>query len=415
MKISALMKLVYLCLCALVLISHAPGALYAQAGGGATLSELEPSDDYRPDGYYEPYDFSFVKTAPASETPSPTQQPLPPEAYGADTGQNSQMNSAAPSGVTSTPPMDAPVPAVPPDSAPAVDVPEPPDFSAVSTSAPAGATPPIVTDLNGVQNPFNEQGASPVNERAAQPANVQPVLTSNPAPAVAATLKTEPLKLFVRYNKKPLRYQVTDDLFGANADKIIGGKSLQESNWKELHSRIVALCGGAVANSLSANRIDEEFERINSVLMTYIMSYGAPDFDNVVIKYKNQYFAFLGPFSPLSRNKDFRPSNPEAKYKLLRLLGGDIIKIIADNTVMFSLKPLSYCVNEIMREVANGEFYKIELLFRVMSSADMPVVNLVRPYFQLLRSKITGALDIEKNAVARSNYVRASELLKKIK
>ena len=393
------------------------GAAFAQ--GDAGLSELEPSDDYRPDGYYEPYDFSFVKTAPAPETPSPTQHPLPPEAYGQQpfTGEQPDFTPPPqnpPPGGYNDPQMspEAPVNAPPPDLEPIV-VPDPPDFNSLTVAPSPGQPNSVVTDFSTVQNPFNETGAAPDTGASAHPQNLnissaQPV--SNPAAGKAA----EALKLFVRKGKKPIRYKLTDEAISANIERIVGGKSLLESNWNELHDGLLSLYSGAVSNNLSAAEpLDEEFERINSVLMTYMLSYGAPDFDSVIIKYKTYYFAFLGPLAGVPTN--FKPSNPEAKYKLLRLLGGDIIKIISGSTIMFSLKPLSFCVSDIMREVANGEFYKLEVLFRVMTSADAPVRNLVRPFFQLLKSKIMSARDLEKSPEPRANYSKAYELLNKVK
>jgi len=224
------------------------------------------------------------------------------------------------------------------------------------------------------------------------------------------------MKLFVRRGKKPLRFKLASENFSANFDRIIGGKNLMDADWQQIYDALLSVYNGAVTEKLSsAEPLEEEFERINSVLITYMLSYGGPNFDSVIVKYKNYYFAFLGPLASPEAASGFKPANPEAKYKLLRLLGGDIIKIISGNTIMFSLKPLSFCVNDIMREVANGEFYKLEVLFRVMTSADAPVRNLVRPFFQLLKSKIAGARDLEKVQQLRANYSKAYELLNKIK
>jgi hypothetical protein len=394
---------------------------YAQLDSSAALSELEPSDDYRPDGYYEPYDFSFVKTSPASEEPPPTKYPLPPEAYGEQPftgeqqpGVTGQEPAGPPPGGYDDPQLgpDGP-PMQPPDGMDAIAVPEPPDFNSLIVSPRPGQPDSVVTDFSSVQNPFNEPGAAS-DAGSSHPQTVNVVSEKKPSQALTAG-GGEPLKLFLRRGKKPVRFKLTNANLSANIENIISGRGLAESNWNELHDGLLSIYAGAVANTLGAEPLDEEFERINSVLMTYMLSYGAPDFDSVIIKYKNYYFAFLGPLAGVSSASDFKPSNPEAKYKLLRLLGGDIIKIISGNTIMFSLKPLSFCVSDIMREVANGEFYKLEVLFRVMTSADAPVRNLVRPFFQLLKSKILSARDLEKAPELRNNYSKAYELLNKIK
>ncbi len=394
--------------------------LYAQGDSGSALSELEPSDDYRPDGYYEPYDFSFVKTGPASETPPPTKHPLPPEAYGEQpfTGEQPVVSAPDQPAAPQTPPqggyndpsLGPDAPAGPADAV--ISVPDPPDFNSLTAVPAAGQQNSVVTDFSNVQNPFNETGAGP--EPAGQqavsdsvPRNVQPAAAGKPS---------EAMKLFVRRGKKPLRFKLASENFSANFDRIIGGKNLMDADWQQIYDALLSVYNGAVTEKLSsAEPLEEEFERINSVLITYMLSYGGPNFDSVIVKYKNYYFAFLGPLASPEAASGFKPANPEAKYKLLRLLGGDIIKIISGNTIMFSLKPLSFCVNDIMREVANGEFYKLEVLFRVMTSADAPVRNLVRPFFQLLKSKIAGARDLEKVQQLRANYSKAYELLNKIK
>ncbi|HOT76983.1 MAG TPA: hypothetical protein PK467_14435 [Candidatus Wallbacteria bacterium] len=393
--------------------------VYAQGESASALSELEPSDDYRPDGYYEPYDFSFVKTGPASETPPPTKHPLPPEAYGEQpfTGEQPVISAPDPPAPPQNPPqggyndpsLGPDAPAGPADAV--ISVPDPPDFNALTAVQPAGQQNSVVTDFSNVQNPFNETGAAP--ETKTQPAVSDPGAKSPPAGAGKAA---EAMKFFVRRGKKPLRFKFSSENFSANFDRIIGGKNLMDANWQEIYDALLSAYNGAVSDKLSsAEPLDEEFERINSVLITYMLSYGGPNFDSVIVKYKNYYFAFLGPLASPEAASGFKPANPEAKYKLLRLLGGDIIKIISGNTIMFSLKPLSFCVNDIMREVANGEFYKLEVLFRVMTSADAPVRNLVRPFFQLLKSKIAGARDLEKVQQLRTNYSKAYELLNKIK
>lgn len=415
---------VFLSLAAALVFALAPAAAsFAQGDSGAALSELEPSDDYRPDGYYEPYDFSFVKTAPAPETPPPTKHPLPPEAYGEQPFTGEQPDYTPPAGQQPPNPQpggyndpamgpDSPV-ISPPPGGEQFEVPDPPDFNSLTVAPPAGQSSSVVTDFSTVQNPFNESGAAPETQPSPQQPAVQGHAAGQPSPPAVAK-GAEALKLFVRKGKKPIRYKLTDASLCANIERIVGGKSLLESNWREIHDGLLDIYNGAVSNNLqAAEPLDEEFERINSVLMTYMLSYGAPDFDSVIIKYKTYYFAFLGPLSGGPSN--FKPSNPEAKYKLLRLLGGDIIKIISGNTIMFSLKPLSFCVSDIMREVANGEFYKLEVLFRVMTSADAPVRNLVRPFFQLLKSKIMSARDLEKAPEPRANYSKAYELLNKIK
>lgn len=394
---------------------------YAQLDSSSALSELEPSDDYRPDGYYEPYDFSFVKTSPASEEPPPTQYPLPPEAYGEQpfTGEQqpgvpAQDPSGPPPGGYDDPQLGPDGPSMqPPDGMDAITVPDPPDFNSLTVSPRPGQSDSVVTDFSSVQNPFNEPGAAS-DTGASHPQKVNVAAEKQPAPALTAG-GGEPLKFFVRRGKKPVRFKLADQNLSVNIERIISGRGLIDSNWSELHDGLLKIYAGAAANTLGAEPLDEEFERINSVLMTYMLSYGAPDFDSVIIKYKNYYFAFLGPFAGESAGAGFKPSNPEAKYKLLRLLGGDIIKIISGNTIMFSLKPLSFCVSDIMREVANGEFYKLEVLFRVMTSADAPVRNLVRPFFQLLKSKILSARDLEKVPELRNNYSKAFELLNKVK
>ena len=394
---------------------------YAQLDSSSALSELEPSDDYRPDGYYEPYDFSFVKTSPASEEPPPTQYPLPPEAYGEQpfTGEKQPAPPARDPSIKPPGGYDDPQlgpdgsSTSPPDGMDAIAVPEPPDFNSLTVSPRPGQSDSVVTDFSSVQNPFNEPGAAS-DAGASHPQNVNMVAEKQPSQALAAA-GGESLKLFVRKGKKPVRFKLTNENLSLNIERIISGKGLVDSNWSELHDGLLNIYAGAVANTLGAEPLDEEFERINSVLMTYMLSYGAPDFDSVIIKYKSYYFAFLGPLAGDSVSSGFKPSNPEAKYKLLRLLGGDIIKIISGNTIMFSLKPLSFCVSDIMREVANGEFYKLEVLFRVMTSADAPVRNLVRPFFQLLKSKILSARDLEKVPELRNNYSKAYELLNKVK
>lgn len=396
---------VFLVLAAFFFVSY---PAYAQLDSSSSLSDLEPSDDYRPDGYYEPYDFSFVKTLPASEEPPPTQYPLPPEAYG-----EQQPEFTGQGGPAVPPPGGYDDAQLGPDAPPVIAVPEPPDFNSLIVSPRPGQPDSVITDFSNVQNPFNEQGVS----ADISPSHPQPVTAAseNKPPQALTKNGGEPLKFFLRRGKKPVRFKLADESISANIENIVSGRGLADSNWSELYDGVLNIYAGAVANTLGAEPLDEEFERINSVLITYMLSYGAPDFDSIIIKYKNYYFAFLGPLAGVSAASKFKPSNPEAKYKLLRLLGGDIIKIISGDTIMFSLKPLSFCVSDIMREVANGEFYKLEVLFRVMSSADAPVRNLVRPFFQLLKSKILSARDLEKAPELRGNYSKAYELLNKIK
>jgi len=222
------------------------------------------------------------------------------------------------------------------------------------------------------------------------------------------------LKLLIRA-QKPLRYQLTNDKLSGILDKVIINENVEDESWNLIAGSVKNYFNEASSNKLNAAVIDDEFEKINAVLITYIYGGTFGAYDGVILKYKNQHFGFLGPLSKEVKNFSIKGENSEERYRLLRLLGGDIVKVISDKLFMFSLKPLSFCVSEIMREVANGEFYKIEVLFRVMSSADLPVQNLIRPFFQLLKSKLFSAYEVEKNQNFKKNYAKAYDILNKIR
>lgn len=368
----------------------------ASSGAANPYSNLEPSDDYKPDGYYEPYDFSFVKTQ----------------------GQGGQQTPAAPvAPVPDTPPPDYGVPAAPPSYEPSavINVPPPPDFSGTANSYPAGQA-PVQAAGYGQNEPATNQGGQ--QTPPAQPVNAP--VTPQPLPDVKPPVNNAPAGeqasfKFLASGPKMKRFKLSDADLTRSLDKVISGANVVDKDWLQIMDGVRKYHNGAAANSLTVPPIEDEFERINSVLLTYIYGGTFGKYDAAIMMYRNQYFAFLGPMTRELGALSLKNYNSEERYKLLRLLGGDIIKIISDRLFMFSVKPLSFCVSEIMREVSNGEFYKVEVLFRVMTSAETPIQNLVRPFFHLLKSKLKNAFENEKNAEVRNNFAKAFEMLSKIK
>ncbi|HNY10747.1 MAG TPA: hypothetical protein PKK26_04055 [Candidatus Wallbacteria bacterium] len=417
-KIKKIAWLIITSLSTCVFSQGAIGIAYSQGPDqSAGVSSIEPSDEYRPDGYYEPYDFSFVKT-PIQQQQS--QQQPPPE-YPAQ----QQQTQTTPQQQYSSPPAYEPAtPQAPTYEPPPITVPEAPDFTGTSGAAPQAATPPVVSTIDlSVMNPQNTAGTgqSPATNQAPAPANAPNSKTpATPTQQASNTRQPNPsaatndiLKFFVK-KQKALRYQLKDPDFSGMLDKIASGDMLMDTNWNQILEAVKKYYNEAINNTITAQITDEEFERINSVLYTYICGGAFGAHDSAIVKYKNSYFAFFGPLEKSLQNLNVKNDNSEERYKLLRLLGGDIIKVVSNKLFIFSLKPLSLCVNDIMREVGNGEYYKIEVLFRVMTSADTPVRNLVRPFFQLLKAKVGDAYNSEKNSIIKNNFSRAFEMLNKI-
>ena len=413
------------CICSAMPCRQASAQAPEAAGGSNPYSNLEPSDDYKPDGYYEPYDFSFVKTQgqtnPQGQTsPQGQAQPTPGPTPGVtDVPPTYPPTDSAPlqdPGAPSTPPSYEP--------SPVINVPAPPDFTGTANGSAAGQNqnnvplqPPVDPgpDYTPAGQPVQPQQPVVNNQNPPEPVK-QPVKTpANQNGAQTATAGDQGTFKFLAHGPKPRRYKLSDNGITHSLDKVINGENVVDTDWLQILNGVKKYHKEAGANALSAPVIDDEFERINSVLLTYIYGGTFGRYDAAIMMYRNQYFAFLGPLSKDLRELSLKNYNSEESYKLLRLLGGDIIKIISDRLFMFSIKPLSFCVNEIMREVSNGEFYKVEVLFRVMTSSEAPVQNLVRPFFHLLKSKIQSAYETEKNAGVRNNFARAFEMLSKIK
>ncbi len=426
-KIKKIAWLIIISLSACVFSQSDIDTAYSQAPDpSAGVSSAEPSDEYRPDGYYEPYDFSFVKT-PQQQQQS-QQQPPPEYPQGGQQQPQNQTTANTPQ-YTSPPAYEPATPQAPSYEPPPITVPEAPDFTGANGTAPQAVTQPVVSTVDlSVINPQNTAGTTQAqtpntdpgqNPVKAVPDKTQQTQTTQKQPAQAVKTQNTPpaandiLKLFVK-KQKALRYQLKDAELSGTLDKITSGEMLMDANWNQILESVQKYYNEAITNTISAQITDEEFERINSVLYTYICGGAFGAYDSAIMKYKNNYFAFFGPMEKSLQNLNVKNDNSEERYKLLRLLGGDIIKVVSNKLFIFSLKPLSLCVNDIMREVGNGEYYKIEVLFRVMTSADTPVRNLVRPFFQLLKAKVGDACNIEKNSIIRNNFSRAFEMLNKI-
>jgi len=424
-KIKKIAWLIITSLSACVFSQGAIDTAYSQAPDpSAGVSSAEPSDEYRPDGYYEPYDFSFVKT-PQQQQQS-QQQPPPEYPQGGQQQPQNQTTGSAPQ-YTSPPAYEPATPQAPAYEPPPITVPEAPDFTGANGTAPQAVTQPVVStvDISAInqqntagttqtqntgtgQNPVKAEPDKTPTPQAVNGQQAPAVKTQNPAPAA-----NDVLKFFVK-KQKALRYQLKDPGLSGTLDKIASGEMLMDANWNQILEAVSKYYNEAITNTISAPITDEEFERINSVLYTYICGGAFGAYDSAIVKHKNSYFAFFGPMEKSLQNLSVKNDNSEERYKLLRLLGGDIIKVVSNKLFIFSLKPLSLCVNDIMREVGNGEYYKIEVLFRVMTSADTPVRNLVRPFFQLLKAKVGDAYGTEKNSIIKNNFSRAFEMLSKI-
>lgn len=378
--------------------------------------QIEPDDEYKPDGYYEPYDFSFIKPKSISEIPEPTQYPLPNEF---SNYENKEPIVSSPNIIDQSSNnnnidytfMQTSISTEVNDNIsilPQSDLKQLPTLNFESEQLNFNNDTSNTTNNNNIPN-------STLNMNTLKNNTNNDTLSSSNILLSNVNLESY-IKIFTFYNKKQVRYKIIDKKLEELIDKAILC-NLNEKDWNEFYKKICTIYLNIINNNLSLLiPLDEEFEKINSVLIKYIQTYNKPEFENMIIlKYKTNFLAFLGIFSNLN-SLELTPTlvENETKYKILRLAGGDILKVY-DKLIVFTLKPLLVCINEILNEVANGEFYKVEVLFRIMSSDDKVTYNLLKPYFQLIKLKFLEVKEKEKINSIKINYSKAYELLNKIK
>ena len=213
----------------------------ANAGGGIN-EEIEPSDDYRPDGYYEPYDFSFVKTNQNKTTnsggPSPVVENSPSSPVYDSTNQINNSNTANTPDTGAKPEYQPP--AYPPNEQ--INVPQPPDFNETAVTAlvlngktgvTTSITPGALDNNSSNQPPVTGNNSLPANAAANSAAGTQgadPAVTNAGAAAQAGAAELNTLKLLVRA-QRPLRYQLTNDKLTNVLDKVIGNENVEDDSW----------------------------------------------------------------------------------------------------------------------------------------------------------------------------------------
>lgn len=314
-----------------------PGA----GDGGLPSVEMEVSDEYRPDGYYEPYDFNFVpqngETVSVGEPDSgyPLDTPLPVDDY----NNQPAYDPAAYGQDTYVPEITAPV------YDPALQV----EMEEAAIQSPVAAEP--VPDSPGVTS-------IPINEKA-------------------------PIRFLVGIQQNPKRFLVASPALARALGQAM--VSSEEREWLQLNNEVVKVFSDLSSPEPSYPELYEEFERVNSVLISFIFSGAFGAREGAILKWNDRLFAIVGPLSTRIKVRPVKMT--ELVERIAAALGGRLRRSLEDGTRYVDLSSLTGAVDKIMTEVSEGNFAQVKALSDGINTAGDRLKKLLNPFLHLLQAK----------------------------
>ena len=314
------------------------------------------SDEYHPDGYYEPYDFNMVNSVD-SDNSSGNQENnyttyYDPQNYDEDTY-------------------------IPEASEPSYEEPLQMEINQTSKKK--------VKIDNPVENNQIISGSDKKTESSLLPS------------------KKRPIKVLVD-SFHPKRYIVAN----LNLEKALKNAliSSDEDSWKILNKKLIKLYADLNSKEPSYPEIYEEFERINSVLINFTFSGGFGARNGMILKWNDRYISVVGPLSPDIKIR--RVKKEKLVYKLTEVLGGKVRKKLSNNTYYIILNTLIHSVNSIMNDVELSNYEKLKVISEGLKLGNKRLKKMIKPYFNLLKLKFISEFGKNKNP----NFKRALRYLK---
>jgi hypothetical protein len=315
--------------------------------------DMDVTDEYQPDGYYEPYDFNFV-----------------PEA-----------NGNAPNDTTQTQPVDPPVTY---------------DYSAETYDQD--------TYIPAEQAPVYDEPLQVELDETSTYSTTESAVSSDQNDPISPESEKLPIRFVVGMRQNVKRFIVADKNFNRILHRAL--VSSNESDWLALNGEIIKVYSDLVSIEPSYPEIYEEFERVNSVLISFVFSGAFGAKDGVIMKWNDRLFAIVGPISKRIEMKSVKSN--ELVNQLTEVLGGQVRRKFADGTRYISLTPLLDSVNRIMTTVESGSLKEVEILARGLSISGARMKKLINPFFHLLRAKFQQRVTEKESAT----FKKALEILK---
>lgn len=344
-------------------------------GGAAPIPSLdmEVTDEYRPDGYYEPYDFNFTRAQNPDQNPD---LQLPP-------------------GMT-----------LPPDGAPFdPDAPSPGGYApdTFAPDAPPTYNEPLQAELEYQTIPPPDSGTAPPEPPPADP----PGPAVAPPPADAWAGDTAPVR-FVVGRKPARRFMVAAPPLSAAIGRAFAESvpSSAPANWLAMHGEILKIYADLTSAEPSYPEIYEEFDRVNSVLVTFVFSGAFGAKDGLIVKWRDRLFAVVGPLSVKIPYQ--APKKPELAAKVSAALGGPVVAVLPDGTHIVRLDTLKETLEAMLAEVEGGRFDRVQTVVETAATHGEALRKLLVPYVNLVRAKVE-----QRRETADTEHLRrALEILK---
>ena len=342
--------------------------------------DMEVTDEYRPDGYYEPYDFNFQRAQNPGTNPD-----LQPPPGGIPPG---------PDGAPVTTPDGFPGPGdaggVPPD----VYVPD---------VAPPTYNEPLQAELEsqtftGPPGGFAPPGYPPPDAPPVTPPPAGPALL----PAAPAS-DTAPVRIMI--GPKPARrFMVAHPAFSSAISRAFDLND--EKSWLAMNAELIKIYADLTSDEPSWPEIHEEFDRVNSVLAAFLFSGAFGAKSGLVVKWRERLFLVIGPLS--TKIKYARPKKPELAGKVASALGGEVAAVLPDGTHVIRLATLKETLEAMLAELETGRFDRVKTVIDAANSHGEALKKLLVPYVNLVRSKV----EQRRETADGENLRRALEILR---
>ena len=193
----------------------------------------------------------------------------------------------------------------------------------------------------------------------------------------------KPIRFLIGH-KNPKRFIVANLKLNRALKKAL--LTSTDAEWYALNNEIIKLYSDLNSTEPSYPEIYEEFERINSVLIQFSFSGAFGATDGAIIKWKERYYAIIGPLSTKIKIRQVKRAQLIAE--LTEVLGGKIRKKLSDGTYYVSLGTLTDSLKLILKEVEAGNYKKLETLSQSVKIAGKRMKKMLGPYMNLLKAKI---------------------------
>jgi hypothetical protein len=322
---------------------------YSENTGGSI--EMDVTDEYYPDGYYEPYDFNYIPGQTPDESVSPQDNGNVSYDYQQD---NYDTDTYIPQE-------------------------EPPVYEE-----------PLQVEMETFEKETVTTQIPDESVTAATDSNLLPE-------------EKKPIRFMIN-RKNPKRFIIANLDFNRALKKAF--YSRDDNDWLKLNGEMIKIYADLNSTEPSYPEIYEEFEKINSVLVSFAFSgaYGARD--GAILKWNNRLLAVVGPIS--TKIKVRKVKKEQLVSDLTEVLGGKVTRTLPDGTYYVILGSLLESVQSIMSQIEDGEYKKVSTLSKSISIAGAKLKKMLGPFMNLLKLKFIQRVNKDKNP----KFQKALEILK---